>query len=132
VLVLACGAWAQGDDKIMQPQNVYCLVRSGGCLLAGTNNDTRLVKKISADTLLGCQNACSDYSNDGVKCTGVEWNTAIQPKVDDEKWNVKNRNCGLQGRGAIVDSEGDDQSNGDLDLLCYSKEDAPCSVAEPT
>jgi hypothetical protein len=115
----------------MQPENGYCLVGSGGCLLTSTNKDVQSVKRISADTLLDCQNACSDFSNDVVKCTGVEWNTAIQPKSNDKKWNKKNRNCGFQGNGEIGASKGDDdQTTGDSDLLCYSK-DTTCLVPKP-
>jgi hypothetical protein len=113
------------------PENGFCLVGNGGCLRADTGTDVRSVKRISIGSLAACQDACNAYTDSDNTCYGVEWNTVIKPKANKKRWNRKNPNCFLQGKGTIGGSKGgDDQTNGNSDLLCYSSQNTVCAMAE--
>jgi hypothetical protein len=114
-----------------QPENGFCVVGNGGCLRAEAGTDVRSVKQISIGSLAACQDACNAYTSSSNTCYGVEWNTAIKPKANAKRWNRKHPNCFLQGKGKIGDSKGgDDQTNGNSDLLCYSSQNTVCAIAE--
>jgi hypothetical protein len=118
--------------EVSVPENGFCVVGNGGCLLAAdAGTDARSVKRISIESLAACQDVCNAYTDSDNTCYGVEWNTVVKPKANKKRWNKKNPNCFLQGKGKIGGSKGgDDQTNGNSDLLCYSSQNTVCAIAE--